>query len=277
LGCAGRARFLRAAPGPGNTEVTMDVNEFLDQHHANLSPVERAMALDAVADAKADAVSQREKAERQVAAEERAEALQLANRAGDDPLGGLRRARADFEAADDVCRDLAGKLEKATARRDRALESVQGLSRRMDEITGLAQRAAPAGVEGAAVRAREALAEAVREDDILRRARRLQEQRRPRPVAIRSRPFGGSGEVNGTASRRGDRAATHSLRLETHEELKALPRGASSRGGCPPCDDCGFVICRCGQNPGALRSGAYSEPLGQMVSRVTEGAMVSVR
>jgi hypothetical protein len=26
-----------------------------------------------------------------------------------------------------------------------------------------------------------------------------------------------------------------------------------------------------------LRSGAYSEPLGQMVSRVTEGAMVSVR
>jgi hypothetical protein len=121
----------------------MDVTEFLDQHHADLSPVERALALSAADDARAGAAEQREQSERRVAAEERAEALMLANRMGDDPLGGLRRARADFDAADDVVRDLAGKLEKATARRDRALESVQFLSRRMDEITGLAQRSAP--------------------------------------------------------------------------------------------------------------------------------------
>ena len=171
---------------------------------------------------------------------------------------------ADEDAAYCEALKTIDKIDRRRARRAEAQRS------EAEQLAAVAQRSATVtGGPDLLAPAKRAMAEAAREDDILRRARR---------VATRSRPFGsGPGEVNGTAVRRGDRAATHSLRLETHEELKALPRGASSRGGCPPCDDCGFVICRCGQNPGALRSGAYSEPLGQMVSRVTEGAMVSVR
>lgn len=140
----------------------MDAADFLDQHHADLSPVGRALAFSAMSDAKADAEDRYAEAEREAAGQDRVEALRFANRQGGDPLGGLQVARVAFEAADDVCRDLAGKLAKATAKRDRAHENIQFLSRRMDEMTTAVSRSAPSsssGVEGAVSRAQEALRE----------------------------------------------------------------------------------------------------------------------
>lgn len=61
--------------------------------------------------------------------------------------------------------------------------------------------------------------------------------------------------------------------LESYEELLALPKGKSSRGGCPPCDDCDYVICRCSQRPpGASSRAAYAGP--GWLSRETETGFV---
>jgi hypothetical protein len=123
----------------------VDVNEFLDAHHdASLSPLQRALALDAAADAKSAADDRREEAARHAAAEERTELLTLANRQGHDPVGELRRFRADAMAADDLVRDLSDRLAKATARRDRINENMQSLTRQVDSIhAAVASRSAP--------------------------------------------------------------------------------------------------------------------------------------
>jgi hypothetical protein len=132
---------------------------WLDQHRADLSPLQRALTLSAAADAKADAADQRGVLARQAAADERVELLTLANRQG-DPIGQLSRFRAECAAADDECRDLADRLAKATAKRDRLDECIRGLAGQVDEITALLQRAEPlSGVEGAVSRAQEALRE----------------------------------------------------------------------------------------------------------------------
>jgi hypothetical protein len=112
----------------------VDVAEFLDQHHADLSPLQRAMALDAAGDARADAADQREEASRQAAAEEKAELMRLAFRQGGVPAGELQRFRAAATAADDECRDLADRLAKATAKRDRAHAGIQSIQRQLDAI-----------------------------------------------------------------------------------------------------------------------------------------------
>jgi hypothetical protein len=133
---------------------------WLDQFSAgDLSPVEKALAASAIDDVRDQAAAGREDAARQVAAEERTEALVLANRVGGDPLGNLQRARAAEEAADDECRGLAAQLVKAEARRDRARGNAEFWAQRTAEVTGQAQRSAPSGVEGALSRAQEALRE----------------------------------------------------------------------------------------------------------------------
>jgi hypothetical protein len=257
----------------------MDVAEFLDQHHADLSPVERAMAAAARDDAIAEADAKREKAARQEARETRAEALRFAFREHGDPARELQRQRAVLTEADDECNDLADKLRKADARRDRA-SNIEFFTTPMQEATALVQRSAPIDMLAPA---KEALRQAAADDDVIRRARAAQARAsrgRSPQLTVRSRPFGGGGhgEVNGAEVTAGRRAATHFVRPETYEELKNLPQGAMSRGGCPPCDGCGYVICRCPSYPdsGTWRSETYSQAAGQLITRVTPAGFVGV-
>ena len=122
----------------------MDETTFLNQRRADLSPLERALALSAAGDAKADAHDSRQAAKRQAAAQERVELLTLANRQGQDPIGELRRMRAVCQAADDEVRAAADRLEKGMVRRDRAQVHIQSLSRQVDEITAAVSRSVPA-------------------------------------------------------------------------------------------------------------------------------------
>jgi hypothetical protein len=166
----------------------MDITTFMDAHTPSLSPVERALAFSAMEDAKAEAIERREQAERDAYRQERTEALVFANRQGGDVLGGLQMARAAFGAADDQVRDLSAQLERAEARRNSAHESIQLLSRRLDEMTAAVSRSAPppsSGVEGALSRAQEAL----REAQAQRRVDAMLARTRPG----RSRPFGPGG------------------------------------------------------------------------------------
>ena len=173
----------------------MDVTTFLDRHHADLTPLERAMVLSAADDAKADGQDSRQKAERQAAAEERVERLTLANRQGHDPIGELRRARELCSAADDEVRDLADKLAKATVRRDRRQERIQSLSRQLDEITAAVSRVPATGIEGAASRAQEALREANAERRVEHMLSRAAATPRPAPPAERSGPVAAAGRM----------------------------------------------------------------------------------
>jgi chromosome segregation ATPase len=144
----------------------VDTATWLDQHHADLSPLQRALALDAAGDARADAVDQRAEATRQAAAEDKAELMRLAFRQGGVSAESLQRFRVMAESADDECRDLAARLADATARRARAHKGIESIQRQLDEINeAVASRSAPSldGIEGAAVRAQEVLREAAAE------------------------------------------------------------------------------------------------------------------
>jgi hypothetical protein len=169
----------------------MDITTFMDAHTPDLSPVQRALAFSAMEDAKAEAIERREQAERDAYRQERTEALVFANRQGGDVLGGLQMARAAFGAADDQVRDLSAQLERAEARRNSAHESIQLLSRRLDEMTAAVSRSAPSpssGVEGTLSRAQEALREAQAErrvDAMLARGR----------SGARARPFARGGRA----------------------------------------------------------------------------------
>jgi DNA repair exonuclease SbcCD ATPase subunit len=110
-----------------------DEIEFLDSHTAALSPLQRALALDAQADAKAEHLERREEAERQATAQERTELLQLAYRG--IPAGELQRMRAAAVEADDEVRDLSDRLAKAEARRARVHENITALTARLSEIS----------------------------------------------------------------------------------------------------------------------------------------------
>ncbi len=163
---------------------THNVIEFLDAHTAELSPLQRALTLQAAEDAKSAAIERSEQTEREAQGRDRVEALRFANRQGGDVLGGLQLARAAFEAADDRCRDLTAQLEKATVKRDRALSSIQDLSRRMDEMTAAVSRSAPVDMLALA---KEALREAQakrRVDAMLARSR----------SGARARPFVSRGD-----------------------------------------------------------------------------------
>ena len=121
--------------------------EFLDERHADLSPLEQALRLDAAADAKADAADRQESAQRAAAAQERVELLQLANRQGHDPIGELRRSRAAAVAAQDEVVDLTAKLEKASRRRDRINENLTALTRQMDQINAAVASRSAVGID----------------------------------------------------------------------------------------------------------------------------------
>jgi hypothetical protein len=120
----------------------MDEIGFLDQRRASLSPLERALTLDLAADAKADAADRLAEAERKAAAEHRAEVLRLGNRQAGDPLGQLARFRAEYAQAEDEVTDLAARLKRAEAKRDRIGGTIQGLANRVDEITASISRSA---------------------------------------------------------------------------------------------------------------------------------------
>jgi hypothetical protein len=63
--------------------------------------------------------------------------------------------------------------------------------------------------------------------------------------------------------------------MTSRAELLALGYGESSRDGCPPCDSCHYVICRCSQYPDA--ASGRSAPVGYYeITRGVENAMVGV-
>jgi hypothetical protein len=268
--------------------MTFETLKFLEQvspaGDGQGSAVAAALARADAADRAEEAAERREAEEKRAAAAERMENLALQNRALGNPLGELQAARSAVAAADDEIADLQARLSRLQTRRDRAASSAEFWATRLQPASDCAQRSDP--FEAASRRAQEAFAQLRRDaadDDVIRRARASQARAGrtlSRPLSVRSRPFGGSGpgEVNGAAVAVADRAATHSLRPETYEDLLALPRGVSSRGGCPPCGGCDYVICRCSQypDPGSVRSAPYSE-FGPSIVRVTEDALVSVR
>jgi hypothetical protein len=144
--------------GPGR--LLVDTEDFLASFAAaDLSPVERALALGAMDDVREDVSAARDELTRQVAAEERSEAMSTANRMLGDPLGELSRARAAQMSADDDVRDLSERLQRAEAKRTRAQEGIEFWAQKSGAVTGSAQRSAPSGVEGAMSRAQEALRE----------------------------------------------------------------------------------------------------------------------
>ena len=144
-----------------------------------MSPLERAVALSAMQDARAAAVDAREEAERQVAREERQEALQWADRGNGGALGETSRARQVLANADDECADLADRLAKAEPKRDRARSGLDFWVQRQAQAFDAVQRSAPSvdGIEGALSRVQEA-------------ARQLQAERRVDEMLARaaSRP-----------------------------------------------------------------------------------------
>jgi chromosome condensin MukBEF ATPase and DNA-binding subunit MukB len=121
--------------------------EFLDQHHANLSPLERALRLDAAADAKSAAAERQESAARAAAAQERTELLQMVCRAGGISPGELQRARAVVVESDDLIRDLTDRLEKAQAKRARATENMSALTAQLDGISAAVAARSAAGMD----------------------------------------------------------------------------------------------------------------------------------
>jgi hypothetical protein len=163
----------------------MNVAGWLSEEPA--TPLEAAQAAERRADAR-EAAEEREREERrQVAAEQRLEALTFGERAFGAPLAGMAAARAQFERADDELRDLAERVRKAEARRDRARASLEFFAQRAQEASELVSRSAvPANPLEAAVRS--AHAEFVRET---RQAVSAAAGGRPRPRG--SRPFGGRG------------------------------------------------------------------------------------
>ena len=110
-----------------------------------------------MSDAREAAAERRERDEADAAREQRLESLMFANRQAGDPLGEIQRARAAFTDADDECRDLAAKLARAEARRDRASGNITFFAERMQQANQLAQRSASADLLSPA---KEALAEA---------------------------------------------------------------------------------------------------------------------
>jgi hypothetical protein len=120
-----------------------DELEFLNAHSANVGGLQRALALAAVDDARADAADQRDQLERRAEAERRAEVLAWGNRQLGNPMGELSRFRGEYVAADDEVRDLAGRLERATKKRDRIGEAIRSRAQQLDEITASISRPAP--------------------------------------------------------------------------------------------------------------------------------------
>jgi hypothetical protein len=148
----------------------MSASEFLEQFSAgDVSPLERGMAESARQDAVEAVEAERQQAEKQVAAETRAESMLLAERQLGSPLAEMSRARAAYSAADDEVADLAARLQKATARRDSAQRNLEFFASRAQQAAGLASRSAPDAIGAAVTRAQEAL----REEASVRRVERM--------------------------------------------------------------------------------------------------------
>jgi hypothetical protein len=163
----------------------------------DVSPLERAMVESARTDARAAAHEQREQAEREAERELRLESLTFAERQLGNPMANMFAARSAYAEATDEVAEARTRLEKAERRHTQARDNVEFWASRMQAATNLASRSAPS-VTGAAnllAPARRAMAEIIREQDILRRAKRLQEQRRPRQrLARRSVTANGDGQ-----------------------------------------------------------------------------------
>jgi hypothetical protein len=242
----------------------------------DMSPMEKALAFSARDDALASVQEKRQEAEREAARQDRLEALDWANRRGGNPLGEMQRARMAITAYDDEVRDLSAKLEKAQAKLTRAQGNLEYWSKRTQEVTAAVSRSVQP--DDLLAPAKEALAKHFEFVQVSRSMLAAAEAGRPvRSPKEVSRGASGHGEVNGAGTPVRSLAGTTGVVLPP-EDLKNLPKGMSSRGGCPPCSSCHYVVCRCSQDPdgGARRSEPRSEPLGRLVSRVTPGAFVGV-
>jgi hypothetical protein len=211
-------------------ETGWDAGSFMAGQRAEESPLERASRLARRAAERADRDELQDEAERAAAAEERREETLL--RYAQCGMAGRSHAEVIAEASRMGDEDAAyGDAMRTIERIDRRRASRQAAMRAQAEQMAAVSRAGtgqPPGISHA-----NRVAARMRVDALLAAPRRPV----PAPVAVRSasRPFGGSG---GRA-----RAGA----AEGPAELMRLGRGESSRGGCPPCDGCCYVICRCGQ------------------------------
>lgn len=167
-----------------------DIARFLDQASAagGLSPFEAAQVHAARDDARAAVEDQRKQVDREAAAEQRLESILLTERAMGQPMAEAARGRQDLAEADEECAELAERLRKAEAKRDRVRSNLEFWANRAQQATVMAARSdAASGVEGAVIRARSVLAAAAEDQrrDVLARARAQVAARRP---AAPSRP-----------------------------------------------------------------------------------------
>jgi len=142
---------------------------------------------------RAQAVAEaRQQAQRE---DERDARLTAQRLAGVQPGAAVQRALA-LQEVEATIADHQAAIDKLSRRRARLVQEGADQAEAVATATRMAQRSVPAdGVEGAAVRAQEALREAAREQDIMRRARRSQERQRPRPrrESVRSVTSNGDG------------------------------------------------------------------------------------
>lgn len=139
----------------------------------DLSPLQKATALDSMSDARELAAEKREADEREAARQDRLDAMLFSNAQNGDPLGQIQLARAAFTVADDQVRDLSAQLARAEAKRDRAQSNITFFASRAQQANQLAQRSS----NDLLAPAKEALAEAA-------------SQRVERMLAAVSRPKG---------------------------------------------------------------------------------------
>lgn len=142
--------------------------------------VAEALALSEMADARQAAASGREAESRRADAEARMEALALADRMLGGPLAEMSRARSDLMTLNDEVSDLKSRLDKVTARRDRAEENLRFWGERLAIAEEASSRSAPSRLdpaEAAVQRARMALDDARREGRaVVERARSRQQR-----------------------------------------------------------------------------------------------------
>lgn len=158
---------------------------------------------------------------------------------------------------DDRYQEALKTIERVERRRARRQEAAQFEA---EQLSALAQRSATTvtGGQDLLAGAKRALAgrQAIRAREIAHSA--------PRTSYRSGRPFGGRPAAPGPVE-------------TSRAELMALGYGESSRGGCPPCSACHYVICRCSQYPPGEATGRAGYAAAPELSRVVADAMVSVR
>lgn len=207
---------------------------------------------------------QRAESERQAERQERQDALVFADAQGGNVLGEMSRSRSALAEAQDELAEADDRQAKAKRRVERARANHDFWVQRYQTVNEAVSRSAPRDPAGAAL---ERARDEYQKHQAFKRNTEAAMRAAAKPSG-RRRPFtaGDLASSNGQHPRQGN-----TKRLTDYGFDEPTP------DGCPPCDRCHYVWCRCGDIGAASATARSTTAGGYEVTRGVEAAMVSVR